>query len=104
MQLQKIRNGLINYGAVFTFGPVLVGLHLQYVGQHGVQLDVPDQASEEYLLDDVALEGAEGGEPEQQLGEPVPVPAGGAGAVRSQLDHSCVTDKVQVLGARRQLV
>ena len=39
-----------------TFGSVLLRVHLEYVRDDGVDLDVADQPREEYLLDDVTLQ------------------------------------------------
>jgi len=42
--------------AVQVFGRVLLRVHLEYVRDDGVDLDVADQPREEYLLDDVTLQ------------------------------------------------
>ena len=65
-------------GGLFLVRPaqvvlILLGLHLEDVGDDAVYLDVPDEAGEEEILQGLWVERPEGGEEEEEPGEPVPV-------------------------------
>ena len=67
---------------------VLPRLHLEDVRDHAVDLDVSDEAGEEEVLEGVGVEGAEGGEEEEEAWEPVPLAGVPGGGVLPQLaDH-----------------
>ena len=69
---------------------VLPRLHLEDVGDDAVDLDVADEAGEEEVLEGVGVEGAEGGEEEEEAGEPVPLAGVPGGGVLPQLAHHLV--------------
>ena len=67
-------------------------LHLEDVGDDAVDLDVPDEAGEEKILQSLGVEGAEGREKQQQPGEPVPVPGVALAGEVLQLGHGLVLE------------
>ena len=79
-------------------GLVLRGLHLENIGDDGVDLHVADQPGEEELLEHVGLEGAEGGEDEEEVGEPVLVLRAVGRAVLLQLLDGLAPQLVALLG------
>ena len=67
-------------------------LHLEDVGDDAVNLDVPDEAGEEEILQRLRVERPEGREEEEEPGEPVPVPGVLTAREILQLGHGLVLE------------
>ena len=65
-------------------------LHLEDVRDDAVNLNVPNEAGEEEILHSLWVEGPEGGEEEEESGEPVPVSWVGLAGPVLQLRHGLV--------------
>ena len=65
-------------------------LHLEDVGDDAVNLNVPNEAGEEEILHSLRVEGPQGGEEEEESGEPVPVSGVGLAGPVLQLRHGLV--------------
>ena len=65
-------------------------LHLEDVGDDAVNLNVPNEAGEEEILHSLRVEGPQGGEEEEESGEPVPVSWVGLAGPVLQLRHGLV--------------
>ena len=71
---------------------ILFRLHLEDVRDDAVDLNVPDEAGEEEVLNSLWVEGPERREEEEEPGEPVPVPGVLTAREILQLGHGLVLE------------
>ena len=73
---------------------ILFRLHLEDVRDDAVDLDVPDEAGEEEVLNGLWVEGPERREEEEEPGEPVPVPGVALAGRVLQLSHGLILERL----------